>query len=337
MVLITFAKQLGRAVIRRKAATPFMKPSSLGFNLYKAFSTAPVSTLRQFGTFDEGSRNQSSEDSFEPRTPQPAFNNPDTDLFMGGLDWSAGEKEIKEFFSGLGEITIRIPKNPEGRSRGFAFIRFSSAESAKKALENNGKELLGRTIKIAPAGEKPPTKNNKLFVANISNSINQDTLTQHFSQYGKVVSTKIVNDQEGNPRGFGFVEFENADDALKALKSSGVELDGRALVVNISLPKSRTADHGDNFGARRQRFDDSHEEDRRGGYGNRRGGDDFDGSRRGGYGSRRGDDYEEGGRGGYEGGRGGFEGGRGGFEGGRGGYDGGRGGFDGRRGSKREY
>eukprot|EP00358_Blepharisma_japonicum_P003405 CAMPEP_0202945250 /NCGR_PEP_ID=MMETSP1395-20130829/6224_1 /ASSEMBLY_ACC=CAM_ASM_000871 /TAXON_ID=5961 /ORGANISM="Blepharisma japonicum, Strain Stock R1072" /LENGTH=319 /DNA_ID=CAMNT_0049645029 /DNA_START=25 /DNA_END=985 /DNA_ORIENTATION=+ len=236
MVLFTFAKQLGRAIIRRKAYTPFMKPSSLGFNLYKAFSSAPVSALRQFSTSGEGTKDQSSGESFEPRTPQPAFNNPDTDVFMGGIDWAAQEKEIKEFFTGLGEITIRIPKNPEGRSRGFAFVRFSSAEFAKKALENNGKMLLGRPIKLAPAGEKPVTKNNKLFVANISNSVNQETLTQHFSQYGNVVSTKIVNDSEGNPRGFGFIEFENSEDALKALKSSGVELDGRALVVNISLP-----------------------------------------------------------------------------------------------------
>jgi len=243
-----------------------------------------------------------------PQDSQPLFNNPETDVFIGGLDWAAGESEIKEFFRGCGEVSgIKIPKNEEGRPRGFCFVKFSNADGAKAALQLNGKEFLGRTLRISSAGDKSAmgAPNRKLFIANISNTVSKDTLNDFFAQYGKINSCRIVTDLEGRSKGFGFIEFETQEEAAKALKASGVELDGRTLVVNIATKKPGTREErggrGDSYEGR-ERYDDRSSgygrddrssgygrDDRSSGYGrdDRQGGRDSYGGRNESYGSRR--------------------------------------------------
>jgi len=143
----------------------------------------------------------------------------------------------------------------------------------------------------------------KLYVGNLSYSVDSSELEQLFSQHGQVVSAQIINDRDtGRSKGFGFVEMANdaeADAAVAAL--NGQQHGGRALTVNEARPR----------------------EDRGGGGG---------GGGRGGYG---------GGGGGYGGGGGGRSsgGGYGGGGGGRsggGGYGGGGGGR-GERGGRDRY
>ncbi|CAG9335961.1 unnamed protein product [Blepharisma stoltei] len=267
MVLFTYAKQLGRAVVLKKASTLLFKPSFV-FSACRQFAT-PLSafSFRRFNTFS----GDNSESSTSEAT-QTSFSNPDTDLFIGGVDWSATEEDIKGFFKNTGGVVgVRIPKNLEGKSRGFAFVRFENAEKAKAGLQLSGKEFLGRMVRVSKIGEKNESVSCKIFVANISNTISNEMLTQHFSQYGQVLTSKIVTDYEGKPKGFGFIEFAAPEEAKKALSSSGVELDGRALVVNASLPKSKLPrrDSGDryekrDFAGRENRYGDSERENRYG-------------------------------------------------------------------------
>ena len=77
----------------------------------------------------------------------------------------------------------------------------------------------------------------KLYVGNFPYSMTEDTLRDLFSQHGEVSSVAVVMDREtGRPRGFGFVEMDNADAAIEAL--NGHELEGRALNVNIAKERS---------------------------------------------------------------------------------------------------
>jgi RNA recognition motif-containing protein len=79
----------------------------------------------------------------------------------------------------------------------------------------------------------------KLYVGNLSYSITQDQLREHFAQAGTVADAVIVTDREtGRGRGFGFVEMATEAEAKKAIEMfNGKELDGRALVVNEARPK----------------------------------------------------------------------------------------------------
>lgn len=90
----------------------------------------------------------------------------------------------------------------------------------------------------------------KLYIGGLSYSTNDDGLLQAFSQAGAVASAKVVVDRmSGRSRGFGFVEYENDEDADRAIEMwNGKQLDGRTLVVNEARPM------GDRPATRRQGF-----------------------------------------------------------------------------------
>ena len=79
-----------------------------------------------------------------------------------------------------------------------------------------------------------------IFVGNLSHQTTQDDLMGAFSQYGNVERVSIPTDRmTGQPRGFGFVEMTNREEADNAIAGlNGYELNGRALNVNEARPKS---------------------------------------------------------------------------------------------------
>jgi RNA recognition motif-containing protein len=86
----------------------------------------------------------------------------DNRLFVGNLAYQTIENDLQEYFAPAGDITsvnLMLDKFT-GKSRGFAFIEFASADSAKKAVEMfHGKEFQGRalTVNIArPKEERAP-------------------------------------------------------------------------------------------------------------------------------------------------------------------------------------
>ncbi len=80
----------------------------------------------------------------------------------------------------------------------------------------------------------------RLYVGNLSFKTTEEGLRQVFERDGRqVVDCKIISDREtGRSRGFGFVEMASKEDADKAVAAlDGVEIDGRALRVNIAREK----------------------------------------------------------------------------------------------------
>lgn len=90
-----------------------------------------------------------------------------------------------------------------------------------------------------------------IFVGNLSYQTSQEDLRAAFAAYGGVENVSIVTDRAtGQPRGFGFVEMTDAQDAQNAIAQlNGAELHGRALNVNEARPKPTGG--GSGFGARR--------------------------------------------------------------------------------------
>ena len=101
-----------------------------------------------------------------------------------------------------------------------------------------------------------------IFVGNLSYGTTEDTIRSLFESYGTVERVSIVTDREtGQPRGFGFVEMTNADEAQKAIAGlNGKEVGGRDLNVNEARPKADRGGSGGSrgggggFGGRKQRW-----------------------------------------------------------------------------------
>jgi RNA recognition motif-containing protein len=75
-------------------------------------------------------------------------------LFVGSLSYDTRDDDLRTAFAAYGTpISATIIMDREtGRSKGFGFVEFASADEAKKAIEGlNGKELQGRTITVAEA------------------------------------------------------------------------------------------------------------------------------------------------------------------------------------------
>ena len=76
---------------------------------------------------------------------------------------------------------------------------------------------------------------NRLYVGNLPFSVEESALRSLFEQNERTVEEiKLITDRDtGRPRGFGFVEMGNSEDADKAIQElNGYEMDGRQLNVN---------------------------------------------------------------------------------------------------------
>lgn len=97
----------------------------------------------------------------------------------------------------------------------------------------------------------------KLFVGNLSFKTTENDLHDAFSAHGTVVEANLMMDRmTGRPRGFGFVTMGTPEEAQKAIEAwNGVELEGRALTVNVARPREeRPAGGGRGFGGGRREF-----------------------------------------------------------------------------------
>jgi RNA recognition motif-containing protein len=95
--------------------------------------------------------------------------------------------------------------------------------------------------------------NAKLYVGNLSYNSTEDSLAELFSQFGEVVSIRIVTDREtGRSKGFGFVEMASAEAAQQSIAQlNGKQVDGRALTVNEARPQEPRQGGGRGFGGGR--------------------------------------------------------------------------------------
>jgi RNA recognition motif-containing protein len=74
----------------------------------------------------------------------------------------------------------------------------------------------------------------KIYVGNLPFSSTEDDLRDLFGRHGNVDSVNVITDREtGRPRGFAFVEMEEASHAADAIRAlDGSDLDGRNIKVN---------------------------------------------------------------------------------------------------------
>ncbi|XP_070666774.1 nucleolin 1-like isoform X6 [Malus domestica] len=241
-----------------------------------------------------------------PKTPATPDVSTSKTLFAGNLNFRIEEHDLRNFFKDAGEVVdIRFASDPEGKFKGFGHVEFATAEAARKALELNGLDLLGRDIRLDLARERgergaytptgresnsyqkgPRSASKTIFVRGFDRSLGEDeirsSLQEAFSSCGEITRVSIPKDYEtGASKGMAYMDFSDATSFNKALEFNGHEFGDGYLQVEEAKPK------GD-FGTPRSND--------RGGYSNNRGGGRFSSSSRGGR--------DGGGRGFRDGGRG---------------------------------
>ena len=81
----------------------------------------------------------------------------------------------------------------------------------------------------------------KIYVGNLPFSSTEADLKDVFGRHGGVESVSVITDREtGRPRGFAFVEMEDAESAQNAIRAlDGTDLGGRNIKVNEAQDKRR--------------------------------------------------------------------------------------------------
>lgn len=83
----------------------------------------------------------------------------------------------------------------------------------------------------------------KLYVGNLSKQITDAQLNDLAVPFGTVASANVATERSsGASKGFGFLEYTSADEALAAITGlDGKEVNGQALKVNEAKPRDPTS------------------------------------------------------------------------------------------------
>ncbi len=80
----------------------------------------------------------------------------------------------------------------------------------------------------------------KIYLGNLSQSVTQDTLKQHFSEYGEIKEVLLPQDRKTKQiKGYAFIIFDQESSAEKALTQDGQVVFGQEIIVQIATEKSR--------------------------------------------------------------------------------------------------
>lgn len=166
-------------------------------------------------------------------------------------------EDLYEAFTGFGRIkSAKVSIDGDFKSRGYGFVQFDALEAAQEAIKEMHNKEVGKKKEAADAsgdeeapveidtmddeyvstlnvtefvpkqdraGVQQPRCGTNLYVKNFPAEEYSDAeLHTRFEAYGEIVSAVVMRDEEGKPRGFGFVCFKDWRDAQKAIDELGL-------------------------------------------------------------------------------------------------------------------
>ncbi|KAG8368411.1 hypothetical protein BUALT_Bualt15G0042700 [Buddleja alternifolia] len=169
-------------------------------------------------------------------------------IYIKNLDKEIDHKALHETFSSFGNIlSCKVATDASGQSMGYGFVQYASEESAQKAIEKlNGMLLNGKQVYVGPFLRKQEremsaekTKFTNVFVKNFAESMTEEDLKKIFGEFGVITSTVVMRNEDGTSKCFGFVNFENAEDAARAVESlNGQKFEDKEWYVGRAQKKS---------------------------------------------------------------------------------------------------
>lgn len=141
------------------------------------------------------------------------------DLIILGLEWTVTDDELKKYFEQFGEVSHAEVKTDKdsSKSRGFGFVRFFSSE-VQREVQTGEHCIKGRNVELKFPRKSVSYRPSKLFVGclPLKPEVTTQELSEHFSPYGELTDVYIPSSY----RGFGFVTFQNSEDAQKVVRST---------------------------------------------------------------------------------------------------------------------
>ncbi|KAH6834344.1 binding protein 2 [Perilla frutescens var. hirtella] len=169
-------------------------------------------------------------------------------IFVKNLDKSIDHKALHDIFSPLGKIiSCKVETDSSGQSRGYGYVQYKDEETALRAIERlHGELVVGKELYAVPYVSKleremsvDKTKFTNVFVKNISASTTEEDLKSIFGEFGPMTSVAVMRDEAGHSKCFGFVNFNNAEDAARSVEMlNGRKFNGMEWYVSRAQKKS---------------------------------------------------------------------------------------------------
>ncbi|KAL5248938.1 hypothetical protein ACHWQZ_G017962 [Mnemiopsis leidyi] len=149
-------------------------------------------------------------------------------LWMGDLEPQMDEAYLTQLYEGLGYkvVSVRLIKDRmTGRPQGYCFLEFETEQIAQQVLMTLNLKPWPGTDKLlklnwASSSSRGSREEFSIYVGDLSPEVNDNTLFKFFAtSLSSCKSAKVVTEQNGVSKGFGFVRFSSDEDAKKAISS----------------------------------------------------------------------------------------------------------------------
>jgi len=182
---------------------------------------------------------------------------PQNNLYVNNFPEQWSESDLSNTFREFGELGSTALMTDQKSGKKFGFVCYKEPECAKKAIEGLANKVYdgcSEPITVAFAVPKEKRKEalakalarQNLHVRNLPENCQDEDLKKFFESYGKVKNAKVMTvevgkDPVGLPifksKGFGFVCFDSAADAVSAMTKKDHVLDGNTLTLSYYEPK----------------------------------------------------------------------------------------------------
>lgn len=187
-----------------------------------------------------------------------------TNVYVKNFGDELNDETLLSMFEPFGKVTSHRVMVKDGKSRGFGFVAFESAEAAEDAVNalNNKKLSDDKTLYVGRAQKKFERQMElkrkfeqikiermsryqgvNLYVKNLDDSIDDERLRKEFTPFGTITSAKVMM-EDGRSKGFGFVCFSAAEEATKAVtEMNGRIVGSKPLYVALAQKKEERKAH----------------------------------------------------------------------------------------------
>lgn len=146
-------------------------------------------------------------------------------LFVKKLDPTTTAKQLHGAFSEFGRvISCKIAVDAEGKSKGYGFVQFETADGAKAALEMNGRKLGDAKIAVETYVRKAERDAMQektftiVYVKNIKPSATEEDIEKTFASVGEI-ETVFTSTHPQHETKFALVTYKTHSDAVAAIEA----------------------------------------------------------------------------------------------------------------------
>ncbi|XP_063062782.1 polyadenylate-binding protein 1A-like [Engraulis encrasicolus] len=172
-------------------------------------------------------------------------------IFIKNLEKSIDVKDLFDTFSVFGNIlSCKVPCNEDGSSKGYGFVHYETQEAAERAIAKmNGLLLNDQKVFVGPFKSRQDRETElgarakeftNVYIKNFGEDMNNERLRHIFGKFGPTLSIKVMVDNRGKSKGYGFVDFKHHKDAQKAIdEMNHKELNGKVVYVGPAQRKGQ--------------------------------------------------------------------------------------------------